>query len=72
MTLRRWLSSGKIPAARLRQASRHYPLFSYGEVATIGQVLAAFEQQGVYLTDNSPAIEVMAERIAAYRRANAY
>lgn len=66
--LRRWLEADRIPGPYLRETTRGYLVYSYGELETIARVLHHHQQEYAYLTaQHEHVTHTMFQYIQAYR-----
>jgi excisionase family DNA binding protein len=67
-TIRRWISDDKVPAPRLRDTVKQYPVYSVGELEVIARSIVEHEVNFVYVgSDYSHIVERLHQAIHAYR-----
>ncbi len=68
-TMRRWLSSDRMPSPILEDVVRHHKVYSVGELDVIARVIAQHEQEFVYLvSENTHIVERLHQAVYAYRQ----
>lgn len=67
-TLRRWIQEGVFPEPVLEDSSRHYYVYSIGELQVIARILHNHEKSGSYLTrSDSVTINELLQAVQGYR-----
>jgi predicted transcriptional regulator len=67
-TFRRWIEDDKVPRPRLQDVTRHYMVYSAGELEAMARVISEHEQEFKNLVAaNSQVVERLHQAVYAYR-----